>query len=415
MKVLIAEDDPVSRRLLQSYLEKWGYEVTAANDGAAAWQLFQQDEFPIVISDWIMPEVDGLELVRRIRSLQRPFYVYAMLLTARSQKQDVVAGMEAGADDFISKPFDRDELRVRLREGERIVRLERSLAEQNRTLRETQAALVQSEKLAGLGHLAAGMAHEINNPIAYVTNNIAVLRRDMLAVMQLLAKYEATRHLLAQVSPEPAAELERMEREIDVPFLHENIQQLLDRSIDGLQRVRDIVRSLRDFARLDEAEFNELDLNAAVQSTLEIMRHEIDSKDVHVGTELEPLPPLEGHASKINQVLLNLLANAVQACSPGGHVVVRTRVEHDHAVLEVADDGSGIPPEHLPRIFEPFFTTRAVGEGKGLGLAISYGIVREHGGTIEVDTSVGRGSTFRVKLPLHTPVASSGNPAHAVS
>src|SRR5262249_6871248 len=145
MNILIAEDDAVSRRLLATYLERWGHAVTAARDGAEAWTLFREGDYPIVISDWMMPEVDGLELIRRIRGASGPGYVYAILLTAKSQTEDLVAGMEAGADDFVTKPFHRDELRVRLREGERIIALERELAEQNRALRETQAALVQSE------------------------------------------------------------------------------------------------------------------------------------------------------------------------------------------------------------------------------------------------------------------------------
>src|SRR5262249_49944633 len=141
--------------------------------------LFEEGDFAIVITDWMMPEMDGLELIRRMRGGEHSRYVYVILLTAKSQKEDLVQGMEAGADDFLSKPFDRDELRVRLRAGERVIELERTLAEQNRALREAQAALVQSEKLASLGQLAAGVAHEINNPIAYVANNLAVLRRDV--------------------------------------------------------------------------------------------------------------------------------------------------------------------------------------------------------------------------------------------
>ena len=141
MRVLIAEDEPVSRRLLQSYLHKWGYEVTVAQDGDEAWQLFEAGDTPIVITDWMMPGLDGLELIRRIRGAPRTGYVVTILLTARAQKEDLVEGMEAGADDFVNKPFLAEELRVRLRAGERIVKLERALADQNRALLEAQAAL----------------------------------------------------------------------------------------------------------------------------------------------------------------------------------------------------------------------------------------------------------------------------------
>ena len=136
MKILIAEDDPVSRRLLESYLTRWGHEVAVTEDGAEAWRAFEAQHFPIVISDWVMPEVDGLELIRRVRSHPRPGYVYTILLTAKSQKEDIVQGMESGADDFVTKPFDRDELRVRLRAGERILRLEEMLADRAEQLRQ---------------------------------------------------------------------------------------------------------------------------------------------------------------------------------------------------------------------------------------------------------------------------------------
>src|SRR5262249_13121315 len=138
------DDEPVSRRLLQSYLQKWGYEVTVAVNGAEAWRLFEQEQFPVVISDWMMPEMDGPELIRRIRAASQQNYLYTILLTARSQKEDLVAGMEAGADDFVSKPFIQEELHVRLRAGERIIKLERALEDQNRALREAQAALLKT-------------------------------------------------------------------------------------------------------------------------------------------------------------------------------------------------------------------------------------------------------------------------------
>jgi two-component system, NtrC family, sensor kinase len=394
MQVLIAEDDPITRRLLQTHLEKWGHVVTAAADGDEAWRLFQAGNFPLVISDWMMPKMDGPDLIRLIRGVQRLGYVYVILLTARAQKADVVQGMEAGADDFVAKPFDREELRVRVRQGERIVRLEHSLEEQNRALREAQALLVQSEKLASLGRLAAGMAHEINNPIAYVSNNLAVLRRDLLDALAVLDAYRQDR----------TADATRLADEMDLPFFSENFGRLCDKSLEGLQRVRDIVSNLRDFAHLDEAEIKDADLNAALASAIQVLRHEINKKEIRMETRFESLPPVPCQPAKVNQVFLNLLSNAIQACAVGGVVEARTRFETGKGVvIEIEDNGSGIKLEHLPRLFEPFFTTKPVGQGTGLGLAVSFGIVREHGGTIEVESEVGRGSTFRVRLPLRQP------------
>ena len=400
MKILIAEDALISRRLLQRHLEAWGHEVVAAVDGAEAWQHFADDEFPIVISDWMMPEMDGLELVRHIRASERPGYVYIILLTARAQTEDLVEGMEAGADDFVAKPFERDELRVRLRAGERIIQLEQTLARQNQELRETQAALIQSEKLASLGQLAAGMAHEINNPLAYVMNNLAVLRRDMQAAMEVLNTYRKGCENLANLAQDLVAEAGRMEEAIDLPYIQENFGRDFEASLQGLQRVRDIVGNLRDFARLDEADFKAVDLNVALTSTVEIARYELRQKNLQVDTQFQTLPLVQCHPSKLNQVFLNLLMNAVQASPSGGEITLRTRALSDEMVeVEVEDQGHGISTEHIPRLFEPFFTTKPVGQGMGLGLSVSYGIIRDHGGTIEVDSTPDHGTRFRVRIP----------------
>jgi signal transduction histidine kinase len=407
VKVLIAEDDAVSRHLLQSYLQQWGHEVAAAPDGEAAWRLFHEGDFPLVLSDWVMPEVDGLELIRRIRACPSGAYVYIILLTAKSQKQDVIEGLEAGANDFVTKPFDRGELRVRLRAGERIIELERTLEAQNRALREAQAALVQSEKLASLGQLAAGIAHEINNPISYVANNLAVIRRDVPAALEVLDRYRAADERLRGMDPELVAEVERLAEVIDLPYIRDSLPRLFERSLDGLKRVRDIVRNLQDFARLDEADFKEADLNADLLATLEILGHEIRKNAIQTRTRFAALPPVLCHPGKINQVFLNVLLNAIQASEPGGIIEVRTRVDEPPpeggVVVEIQDNGCGIKPEHRPHIFDPFFTTKPVGQGTGLGLSVGYGIIRDHGGSIEVESEVGRSTLFRIRLPLRPP------------
>jgi signal transduction histidine kinase len=404
VKVLIADDEAVSRFRLKSFLEKWGHEVVTAGDGAAAWDLFGQGDFAVVITDWVMPEMDGLELIRHIRSCQRPGYVYVILLTAKTQKEDLIQGMEAGADDFIGKPFDQEELRVRLRAGERILQLEKTLAEQNRALRQAQAAMIQTEKLASLGQLAAGVAHEINNPITYVTNNLIVLQRDSLAALDVLMRYSVARASLARVEADLAAELGHREEDIDLSYIQQNLPRLFQTSLKGLERVRDIVKNLRAFARLDETTFTEVDVNAALETTLEILRHELKQKAIRLETHYQPLPAVLGHPGKINQVFLNLLMNALQACSQGGKIEVRTWPGAGGGVLvEVRDNGCGISADQLPHLFEPFFTTKPVGQGTGLGLSVSYGIVQEHGGAIEIESNPGQGSLFRVRLSAQPP------------
>jgi two-component system, NtrC family, sensor kinase len=254
------------------------------------------------------------------------------------------------------------------------------------------------------------VAHEINNPLAYVINNLVVLRRDVLDAMRVLDKYREGGDSLAQAKPGLASEVARLEEEIDLPYLRGNLPHLFESSAEGLRRVRAIVQNLRDFARLDEAEFKEVDVNAALRSTLEALRHESYKKAIRVETAFQELPPVNCHAGKINQAFLNILLNAIQASEREGQIEVRTRPDGEEAVLvEIEDHGGGIRPEDLPHIFEPFFTTKPVGAGTGLGLSVGYGIVRDQGGTIEVESVVGRGSLFRVRLPHHPPRADAGS------
>ena len=411
MNVLVADDSLIMRRLLTAYLRPWGYEVLEAKDGEEAWSLFQSESVSLVLTDWIMPNVDGLELIRRIRASPRPGYCYLILLTAKSEKEDLVTAMEAGADDFLVKPCDKEELRVRLREGERIIRLERELAQQNRQLRETQAALIQSEKLASLGQLAAGMAHEINNPIAFVTNNLAVLRRDLGDMTKLIDKYQLTKPVLQQAAPELHAELIQLENDCDLAWLREQLPRLLQSSASGLARVRDIVTNLRDFARLDQAAYDTMELGKAVQATLEMLNRSIEEKRLTVETEDEHTPPLLCQPDKILQVLYNVVLNAVQASTPDSKLSIRIKADSECAILEVQDFGVGMTDATRNRVFEPFFTTKPVGEGTGLGMAVSYGIVIDHGGRIAIESELHRGTTVQVRLPFKPPPRQNGQTA----
>jgi signal transduction histidine kinase len=250
--------------------------------------------------------------------------------------------------------------------------------------------------LARLGQLAAGVAHEINNPLAFVTNNTAVFERDVAALRRLLDLYRAAENMLA---PQALEEIRAFADEIDLPYTLRNLDDLLVRSREGLKRIQHIVQGLRDFARLDESELDEADLNSGVEATASVTRGLAEKRGVSLAVELAPLPRLACRPARLNQVVFNLIANAIDACAHGGKVLVRTAVTADALEIHVTDNGCGIDAAIRERIFDPFFTTKPLGRGVGLGLSISHGIVKDHGGTIEVQSQPGRGSHFTVRLP----------------
>ena len=296
-------------------------------------------------------------------------------------------------------------------------RAQRELQETNRLLAETadseraaheqlkqaQSQLVQSEKLASLGQMVAGVAHEINNPLAFVSNNVAVLERDTRSLCEILALYARAEPAIARDDPALAAAIADLADRVDLQYTTSNLPELLSRSRDGLKRIQQIVCDLRDFARLDESDRHEVDLNDGIVSTVNIIAGRARSKRVVIQQRLGTLPHVSCHPAKINQVVMNLLANAIDACPVGGRVEIASRLNGSGVEIEVSDNGPGIPPDIAGRIFDPFFTTKPVGEGTGLGLSISYGIVRDHGGSMDVRSSPGEGATFTVRLPLQTP------------
>ncbi len=267
-----------------------------------------------------------------------------------------------------------------------------------------QGRIIQAEKLASLGLLSAGVAHEINNPLAYVTNNLAVLERDVRGLSEVLAAYEEARPTLESTSPEVAERIARLTVENDLPYVQENLGAILKSTRQGVKRVSDIVQNLRGFARLDQAAIDRVDLHAAIASSLELMRGRLERHQTEVVLNLGEIPRIICAPAQINQVILNLLLNAQQAIEAtgrvGGRIEIRTQASRKVVILEVTDDGCGIPEEIHSRIFDPFFTTKPVGEGTGLGLSISHSIVSDHGGRIELESTPGQGSRFRVILPV---------------
>ncbi|MCA9064503.1 MAG: hybrid sensor histidine kinase/response regulator [Planctomycetaceae bacterium] len=399
MKVLVAEDSLTMRVRLAAQLRKWNYDVVEAVDGAQAWELFQQSPFSLVLTDWVMPNADGLELIRRIRDAGRSEYVYIVLLTAKSDKEDLIHAMEAGADDFLPKSSDSRELRVRLMAGERIIQLEHRLMEQHRQLQEAQLQLIQTEKMASVGQLAAGMAHEVNNPIAFVANNLAVLQRDLKSVMALLDTYRSTLPVLQQAVPEQAAEIEQQQQDCDLDWLSENLTHLFESSSAGLRRVRSIVLRLREFAHLDEGDVDEMDVVSAMEATLEVLGRELAEKQLTCQRQWDSHPVIVCQPARIKQAMFSIVMNAIQASREGGQLEVSVAENPLGVVWTVTDHGDGMDEVTQRRIFEPFFTTRPVGGGQGLGLSVAYSTIQDHQGRIEFDSVSGKGTVFRVQLP----------------
>jgi signal transduction histidine kinase len=261
--------------------------------------------------------------------------------------------------------------------------------------------MVQAEKMAALGQMVAGVAHEINNPLSFVSNNVAVLQRDLRGILRLLELYGQADATIEQANFELIVQIREVSKEMDLAYAMGNLQEMLTRSRDGLKRIQQIVKDLRDFARLDESDLSEVNLNDGIQSTITIIQGHAKKHGVRLISDLGTLPSVLCYPAKVNQVVMNLLSNAIDASGPDGQVTVRTRADNDATVrIEVSDTGTGIEPAIRERIFDPFFTTKPTGQGTGLGLSISYGIVRDHNGTIDVQSEMGKGSTFTVSLPV---------------
>jgi len=404
--ILIVDDESAVRGLFASFLgENYECETAASADEALA--VLTNKSFALVISDMMMPGRNGVELLREVRARYPETAV--IMISGIDRPQRVRDALRIGASDYLIKPCDLDVLTLSVERAlERRV-LQRTtatykahlenqnveLANSKTELERLQAQLVHTEKMASLGQLSAGIAHELNNPAGFIYGNVDILRDYLKDLERLLKIYDEI-----DLPSEAASSVAALKTEINYEKLSGDLSAILTDCREGAQRICDVVKNLRLFSRLDEAELKKIDIHEGIDSTIRLLSRYYSAGKIDLRRDYADLPMVNCYAGQLNQVWMNLLGNAAQALKDQGEVSVSTRIDDDWISVVISDTGSGITEEDLPKIFDPFFTTKPVGEGTGLGLSISYGIIVRHGGAITVKSEVGSGTSFTVKIPI---------------
>ncbi|HEY5884291.1 MAG TPA: ATP-binding protein [Pyrinomonadaceae bacterium] len=406
-RILIVDDDEGVRNVLAAHLTS-RYECVMAADAQEALVRLTEKQFALALVDVQMPGLSGIELLRKIVA-EFP-HVAVIMASVIDRSQRVIDALRLGAFDYLIKPVDFDvlaltveralERRLLLKNAVRykqdLEKRNSELAAQKAELERLQAQLVQSEKMASLGQLAGGVAHELNNPAGFIYSNTESLGQYLARLERLLVFYESI-----PIPPQFQPEAKSLKEEIDHKHLLPELSSIVADCQEGARRIHDIVLNLRTFSRLDEADLKKIDIHEGIDATIRLLSQYFNSGRITLERDYGDLPRVDCFASQLNQVWMNLLKNAAQAIGRDPGVVwIETGVEDNSVFVRISDSGSGIRPEDISRIFDPFFTTKPVGEGTGLGLSISYGIIEKHGGTIRVESLLDERTTFTTVIPL---------------
>lgn len=452
VRILLVDDNPTNLKVLSDALRGNDWTTLVATDGASAIEQARYAQPNLILLDIMMPGIDGFETCRRLKAQLETQTIPVMFMTALTDSDHKVQGLEIGAVDYITKPFQQKEVLARVKLHLRLSLLTQRLESRNilltqeiankteaesrlqqltqelehrvqaRTaelsnsleqLKRAQLQLVQSEKMSALGNLMAGVAHELNNPISFLQGNLEPIQDYIHDLLKLIDLYQ-------QTFPEPGQVIKDEIKSIELNFLRQDLEKILGSWSSGMERIHNISISLRNFSRADKEHKVLFDVHDGLNSTLLILKHRLKANthraEIHVQKRYQPIPEIECFAGQLNQVFMNLLANAIDTLDDVGQtltsetdasrlnmITVTTGLANDKnkIVIMIEDNGAGIDHEIKPRIFDHLFTTKDVGRGTGLGLAIVRQIVVEkHGGSIEVTSTPGQGSCFTLFLPV---------------
>ncbi|NSW92452.1 MAG: response regulator [Firmicutes bacterium] len=429
MKILIADDSAVYLQVAKNTLIEGNVkcDIILCDSGLKTLDTLQKDVIDIILLDIVMPGLTGLDTLREIRKNKVFDDIQIIMFTSLNDKDTLKECFECGANDFICKPIEPVEFIARINAAIRartndiaLKKVMNSLHTKNqelletiRKLEETQFQLVNKEKLAAIGELAAGIAHEINNPMGVVSSNLETLNQYIGKFKTIIGEY---RKLIQEIKTrktdylkifEKIREISLLEDTLHFGFIYDDIEELIKDSREGASRVTTIIQSLRKFARTEfEEVFYYYDINEIIEEVLLLVKYE--SKYVaDIEENLCELPLIFCNRDQIGQAIMNIIVNAVQAIKSQkrcerGRITVKTYLKDEYIVIEIADDGPGIDSKIVGKIFDPFFTTKKIGEGIGLGLSVSYDIiVNKHKGELTAVSEVGKGTMFKIKLPVN--------------
>lgn len=444
--IMVVDDKPANLKLLERMLSDRGYRVRPFLKSPMALNVALNDPPDLILLDINMPDMDGFEMCRRLKADARTGDIPVIFISALSETFDKIKAFVVGGVDYVTKPFQFEEVYARVKTHLNLKRVQRMVEEKNQLLEKTisdlkiaQKQLVQSEKMAALGVLTAGIAHEINNPVNFIKTSAVGLEQDIKDIERLLAFYKEN---CSRCNKNDVIRqgLESIKKEIDFDLLIRELPELMHNLQEGVNRTQEIVSSLRLYSRMDDFDFKKTGLHSLIDAALVILKSRQDER-IEVRKEYGAIPEIYGHPGKLIQVFTNIISNAIdslqtmasglgqgmvsdadngvmpdlgegvisdsgnaKADSDKKRITIRTSVVSKenrwYTLVSIHDNGPGIAKQYLDKIFDPFFTTKDIGRGSGLGLSISIGIVREHNGIIEVISNPESGTVFSVLLPV---------------